>query len=196
MVKRVLLIVTAVTATMALGVQPASADWYHSGLALKAGENPSIETTGTVAFTSSAGGVHCATGTSTFQATGGTTNGHVLASGAEEVGKCEVSGGLVFLTGGTTTVSKCELTGATIQIDAATGRITLLSVTLHIYFKNGFTMTLSSEEVPLTITPNNTKAISSGTLSGKLNSTLGTSVTVTGSQNVLAPNAGTYGTHK
>lgn len=197
MLKKMMLAATAVAALMAIGAQTASADWYHSGTALKSGENPSLETTGTVAFTSSAGGVHCATGTATLQATGGTTDGHVPAFGAEEIGKCEVSGGLAFLTGGTTTLSKVTLTeGTTLTVDAATGDVTVSAVSLHNEFKNGFELTLSSQETPLTIKPTTTKAITSGALSGKLNSTLGTAVTVTGSQTVLAPNSGTYGTQE
>jgi hypothetical protein len=195
MLKKIMLLMTAVAAMFAIGAQAASAEWYDKGTALVGGENPTLEITGTVAFTSTGGGVHCNTGTATLQATGGTTDGHVLAFGVEETSKCEVSGGLVFLTGGTTTLKSVTLTGTPTGVNNGGNTIDVSNVTLHNEFNNGFKLTLSSiAGQPLVSTPNNTTSVSSATLSGELNSTLSAGkVKVAGSLNVLAPNVGTYG---
>jgi len=194
--RKMMLALAAAVAVCALGAQAASAEWYDKGTALKSGENPTLEATGTVAFTSSSGGVHCNTGTSKLQFTGGTTDGHVLTFGVEEASKCEVSGGLVLLTGGTTTLKGVTLTGMpTDKNDGNHEKIEISGVTLDNEFNNGFKLTLSSiTGSPLIATPNNTTSISSATLAGELNSTLAAGkVKVSGTLNVLAPNAGTYG---
>ena len=190
-----LMALTAIVALCAIGSQAASAEWYDKGTALKSGENPTLEVTGTVAFTSSGGGVHCTTGTSKMQFTGGTTDGHVLTFGVEETSKCEVSGGLVLLTGGTTTLKSVTLTGTPTDKLGGNNELQISGVTLHNEFNNGFKLTLSSiAGSPLKGTPNNSTAISSAALSGELNSTLAAGkVSVVGSLNVLAPNSGTYG---
>jgi len=179
----------------AFGAQAAPAEWYDKGTALKAGENPTFEVTGTVAFTSSGGGVHCNTGTSKVQLTGGTTDGHVLTFGVEGPSKCEVSGGLVLLTGGTTTLKSVTLTGTPTDKNDGNNELQISGVTLHNEFNNGFKLTLSSiAGSPLKGTPDNATSMSSATLAGELNSTLAAGkVNVSGSLNVLAPNAGTYG---
>jgi len=194
MFKKIMLMATAVMAMFAIGAQAASANWFHSGAGLAAGENPTLEITGTVAFTSSGGGVHCNTGTSKLQATGGTNNGHVLTFAVEEANKCEVSGGLVLLTGGTTTLKKVELTGTPSGTNNGS-TIEIAGVSLHNEFNNGFKLTLSSiAGQPLIATPNETTSVSSAGLAGELNSTLAAGkVKVAGSLNVLAPNTGTYG---
>jgi hypothetical protein len=193
--RKTMLALTAAVALCAFGAQAASAEWYDKGTALKSGENPTLEVTGTVAFTSSGGGVHCNTGTSKMQFTGGTTDGHVLTFTVEEPSKCEVSGGLVFLTGGTTTLRSVTLTGTPTEKQNSDNEIHISAITLHNEFNNGFKLTLSSVAgSPLVVTPNNTTSISSATLSGELNSTLAAGkVAVSGSLNVLAPNVGTYG---
>jgi hypothetical protein len=197
MLKKITLAITSIVALFAIGSPTASAEWYDNGVALSAGENPTLETTGTFAFTSSGGGVHCNTATATIQLTGGTSFGHDQVFTVEEPSKCEVSGGLVFLTGGTTTVT--SLTSTEWEKGSAltwgSGKIGWCKWKKHIKFKNGFELTLSSiESSPLDTTPNNTTSISSLALSGELNSTLAAGkVKVSGSFSVLAPNAGTYG---
>jgi len=208
MFKKIMLMATAVMAMFAIGAQAASANWFDKGAGLAAGENPTLEITGTVAFTSSGGGVHCNTGTSKLQATGGTNDGHVLTFGVEEANKCEVSGGLVLLTGGTTTLKKVELTGTPTGTNNGGNTIDVTKVSLHNEFNNGFKLTLSTikciikheggveteVETPLVATPNNTTAIESATLAGKLNSTLAAGqVTVSGSLSVLGTDKNTYG---
>jgi len=195
MLKKIMLLSMAVMAMFAMGAQAASANWFDNGAGLAEGVNPHIDITGTVAFTSSGGGVHCNTGTSTLQATGNTNIGHVLTFSVEEPSKCEVSGGLVLLTGGTTTLKSVTLTKPTPEGTNTGSVINITGVTLHNEFNNGFKLTLSSiAGSPLVATPNNTTSISSTTLAGELNSTLAAGkVKVAGSLNVLAPNVGTYG---
>jgi hypothetical protein len=204
MLKKIMLMATAVTAMFAIGAQAASAEWYDKGTALVAGENPTLEATGTVAFTSTAGGVHCNTGTAKLQATGGEkakTTGHVLSFGVEETSKCEVSGSLVFLTGGSTTLETVTLTQEPTKVEGtpeannATSHLEVKGIELHNKFTNGFELTLFSEASPLKATPvGSTTAISSATLSGELNSTLSVGkVKVAGTLEVLGAAKGTYG---
>jgi hypothetical protein len=134
-----------------------------------------------------------------MQLTGGTSIGHDLAFTVEEPSKCEVSGGLVFLTGGTTTVKSLTSTeweeGGALTIDFVNGKFGWCKWEKHIEFNNGFSLTLSSiAGSPLNTTPNNTTSISSLTLSGELNSTLAAGkVKVSGSTEVLGTDKGTYG---
>jgi len=176
----------------AVMVAPA-AGWSDEEIILESGENPSLELTGTTAVTSSSGGVHCPSLTASLKLTGGTSDGHVQSVTAEEPGKCEVSGGLTFLTGGTTTLKSMTLTGAPTATSSEEKTVGLTGISIHYQFNNGFKFTLSSAEKPLVATPDNTVEISSLALAGELNSSLGSKGSVSGSLNVLGAAKGTYG---
>jgi hypothetical protein len=169
-----MLLATAVTAMFAFGAQSASASWYHNDVALSAGQNPHITATGTMAFTSSGGGCHCPSVHMTIQLTGGTTDAHVKSVSVPTPGSCEVSGGLVFLTGGTTSVKAVTLTGEpTLIRTAGQDDLELTKTVVHTEFNNGFKMTLSSvESEPITVTVDKTTTVSTLTIEGKKNSTL------------------------
>lgn len=177
--KKMILLATAAMALLAFAAQSASADWYDTGVALEDGDDPHILATGPASFSSSAGGVACPETEATIELTGGTTDAHIVWFTVTDPKKCEVSGGLVFLTGGTTTLKSATLTGgATAKINAEKDDLTLTGVSLHNEYNNGFKLTLSSiESEPLTITVDNAKKVTTLTLEGKLNSTLGTTVT-------------------
>jgi len=195
MLKRLTTIGVVASALVAVGSGIATAEWYDKGVALHSGENPTIELTGTWAFTSSGGGLHCNTSTAKIQFTGGTTDGHVLTTGFEEPTKCEISGGTSILCGGTTTFKGATLTGTPTIVNIGGSDVQISGISTHLECNNGFKITLSSiAGLPLTLTPNNTTCISSWALSGQLNSTLGAGkVIVEGLYNVLAPNICTYG---
>jgi hypothetical protein len=190
MLRKMMLLATAVTALAAFGAQGASANWFHEDKPLVAGQNPHITATGTVQFTSSGGGVHCPSAHTTIQLTGGTTDAHVKSFSVPAPATCEVSGGLVFLTGGTTTLKTVTLTGE--PTGTRTGDdLQVTNVSLHNEFTNGFKLSLTSETAPLTGTVDKTTVVSTITLEGKLNSTLAAGpVTVHGHLNVHNP---TYG---
>jgi hypothetical protein len=179
---------------LVIAVPTASANWYHEGEALKAGENPQISISGTAAFTSSSGGVHCATGGQlTIEGTGGTTDGHLVSYELEEK-KCEVSGGLIFLTGGTTSLKSGQLTGT--PDGTHNGKvIEIFDIIIHSEFNNGFKLTLiADKEFPLIVTPDNPKAATAGTATGEMTSTLSSGkVKITASGTILGEASGTYG---
>jgi hypothetical protein len=170
-------------------------NWYDKGIGLKDGEDPSLELTGAFAFTSSGGGVNCEKVTLKTELTGSTADAHIKSFAAEEPGKCEVSGGLVFLTTGTTTLKAITLTGEPTAINSKEESVLLSNIALHYEFNNGFKATLSSiEGEPLIATPDDTTEISSVSLGGELDSTLfAGKVKVSGSLNVLGADDGTYG---
>jgi len=174
--------------------QTATASWYDKGVALVAGQNPELEATGTAAFTSASGGLHCNTGTIRVQATGGTTTGHLMTYSAEDTKQCEVSGGLVLLTGGTTTLKKTQLTGVPSGTHNGS-TIAISNFVLHVEFNNGFKLTLSTiEKSPLIIIPDNTTAVTKATSTGEMNTSLSSGkVTVTTSGTILGEASGTYG---
>jgi len=191
--------------------QSASAEWYDNGIALEPGENPVVEMTGTVTFIGPTFGVHCPAGTISVRATGGTTTGHLVAYEAENTKTCEVSGGLVFLSGGTTSVKAAQLTSVP-TADHNGKVIELLNINWHIEFNSGFKLTLSTppectitEKIegitttttvttPITVTPDDLTAATGGTAEGTLNNNLSASpVVVQASGNILGEASGTYG---
>ena len=178
----------------AVTVAPAQGAWTHEGVPL-GGESPSVELTGTFAVSSSGGGVHCGKLATELELTGGTDDGHLQGFTAEEIGKCEVSGGLVFLTGGTTTLKSLTLTGGATATSSEGKVVQLSGISLHYEFNNGFQMTLSSVVAsPLVATPDNPAEIGSFTLSGELNTTLAAGkAAVAGTLNVLGESNGTFG---
>jgi len=195
MFKRLTTIGVFASALIVIGSGVATAEWYDEGVALRSGENPTLELTGTWAFTSSGGTLHCNTSTMKLQFTGGTTDGHVLATGFEEPAKCEINGGTRLLCGGTTAFKASTLTGTPTLINDGGSDLLMSGVSTHLECNNGFAVTLSSiAGSPLTLPPNNTTCISSLAVSGQLNSTLAAGkVEIHGQYNVLAPNVCTYG---
>lgn len=189
--KSVLLAIVGVV--FAISAPSASASWYHEGEALGEGQNPQITVSGTAAFTSASGGIHCATGGQlTLEGTGGTTDGHLVSYELEE-SKCEVSGGLAFLGGGTTSLKSGELTG-TPDGNHNGKTIELYDIVLHSEFNSGFKLTLTAdEESPVIVTPDNPSAVTAGTVHGQMTSSLGGTVTVAANGSVLGEAAGTYG---
>lgn len=173
MLKKLMLLATAAVAVLAMGASSASANWYDNGTALVAGQNPTLNGTGTAAFTSPNGGTHCNTTDAAVQLTGGTTTAHITKFEATNIGTCEVSGGLVFLTGGTTSLKSATLTtGATAHSNGSD--LTVEGIKLHNVYNNGFSITLSSKAgSPLTATLDNLKKASKLTLTGTLTSGLG-----------------------
>jgi hypothetical protein len=183
-------------AVFAVSAQGATANWYDEGEGLKEGENPTLQSTGTLAFTSSGGGVHCTDGYMTMQMTGSWNDGRLNAVGVENPGLCEVSGGLVFLTGGTTTLTSVTYTGNIVipEITNSLSHINIRLIKLHYAFKNGFKVELSLEGLTLATTPDWATEMSSFALSGEMFSSLAAGkVKMSGSLAVLAPDAGTYG---
>lgn len=157
MLKKLMLLATAAMAVFAFGAQGASANWFHGSSALKAGENPHINTTGSLSFTSPNGGTSCNTVDSTIELIGGSTTGHIRSFEVTNIGACEISGALVFLTGGTTTLKSATLTGSgawtpTIHQIIKSGKhhLSVTGLTLHIAYANGFKLTLESAAAPLT----------------------------------------------
>jgi hypothetical protein len=195
MLRRLTTIGVIASALIVISSGIAAAEWYDEGTALNSGENPTIELTGTWAFTSSGGGLHCNTSTMKLQFTGGTTDGHLLSTTIEEPSKCEISGGTVFLCAGTTTFKSATLTGTPTLVNNGGSNVQISGIVTHLECNNGFKVTLSSiAGQPSTLTPNNSTCISSWTLSGELNSTLAAGkLKFSGQLNVLAPNACTYG---
>jgi hypothetical protein len=184
---------------LATSVPVAMGQWYDKGTPLEYYEDPTSEATGYIAVSSSGGGVHCSSGTMTYEIWGGTAFGltYVKTFWVESPKSCEVSGGLSFLTGGTTTLKTVTLTGTPYASSSEVG-VYVSGILIHTEFTNGFKLTLSSiEGSPLVATPDNTTSItsiSSFAFSGELNSTLSAGkMKVVGSLTVLEPDTGTYG---
>jgi len=195
MFKKLTWLAAAVAAVASFGAATASASWYHSGVALFAGEERTIHFTGTWKFSSSAGGIHCANTTVLIHATGGTTTGHATFSVSNPT-ECEVSGGLVLLCGGTTKLETVTHTqGATVHIIPGTDHLTVTNFTQHQACANGFKFDFTSGEKPLTIENlDNPKAISKGTISGSLKTNLSSgTLSILAHLEVTPSEAGTYG---
>jgi len=199
--KKIVAAMVVIAAFCAIGTQSAYANWFDKGVELKAGENPTLEVTGTVALSGSGGSLHCDTGTWKIQLTGNTNLGHLLAASIEEPSKCEVGGGWAFLSGGTTSLKKVTSTGAPEAFSAGFDSVlAIVKTEIHYEFNNGYKFSVSTigkgsgMEQAILATPNNPTSISSMSLSGELNTTKASGkVKISGSLNVLAPNSGTYG---
>lgn len=179
MLTKLILTAAASVAVLAMGAPSASALWRDNGIQITPGSNPSINITGTAAFTSPNGGTHEARADLVIQLTGGTTTSHFLGWLTTVPSEAEVSGGLVFLTGGTTSLKSASLTsGGTAHSNGSD--LTVTGIALHYEYNNGFKITLSSKVGnPLTMTLNNRKQASQFTLTGSLGSGLG-DVSMTG----------------
>jgi hypothetical protein len=198
--KKMMAVMVVVVACCAIGAQSASADWYDNGTALNAGQNPTLEVTGTVALSSSGGSLHCNTGTWRFQLTGGTLLSHMLTAGVEEPSKCEVNGGWVFLSGGTTSLKSVTLTGTPEAFNGFGTELAIVNTEMHYVFNNGYKFSVSTigkgsgVEQAILATPNNTTSISSLALSGELATTkVAAKAKISGTLTVLAPDNGTSG---
>jgi len=198
MLKKLTLLALAVSALAAFGASNASASWYDKGVALGAGQNPTIHLTGPIGFTSSAGHVHCTNATANIQATGGSTDGHVTAFApiSNPTESCHLSGGIVLLCGGTTKLETVILVGTpTATLTKVPDTVDITNVKLTQSCANGFGFELSSETNPLVISNITTpSAIVSGTIAGTLKSTLSSgTVAVHGDMTVTPSEQGTYG---
>jgi len=197
MLRRWTVVMGVVGAFFAVGAQTAAAEWYDKGVALKAGENKEVHMKGTLAFTSSQGGVHCETGTIKIKLTGGTTAGDVTVFGVENDPACEVTGGLAFLCGGATGIKEILPEGLFQAQNSGGTTITLTAITLKYECSNGFTFTLSSiAGQPIVGTPDNSKAMTKVAFGGMLNTTLGVKATFASNMTMVGADSGTYGVAK
>jgi len=180
----------AMVAAMALPAAAPAANWKHSGVDIT--QKKTIALTGTVAF---AGGVHCPEVKAVVDLEPGST-GTVTSFDIEDTSKCTTSDALAAI--GCKTVTAHKMDGTWVVHDNGT------SIGL-----DGFKLTVTYEGTGLCVspivveyrdkfatqivmTPNNVNSIGSLTLSGEMTSG-GNSLAVSGTLNVLAPNAGTYG---
>jgi len=196
--KRLASLFTLVLILSSVATQLAEADWYDKGVPLTNGQNPVIALTGTFAFTSPNGGVHCNAGVMELELIGGTTDGHISTINAEEADKCEIVGPLALLCKGTTTIQSFNLTSTPTLINNGGANIRITNVDLDVEC-TGLTVTLiSMAGQPMVATPDNTTGIGKLTLSGRLQAKFGefpgeSEVTMAGTQSVLGGKAGTYG---
>lgn len=190
--KKIALMATLALAAMSVAASAASANWLHEGEPLGPEDTPQITLEGSASFSGETGGVSCHGGvTAVIEATGGTTDGHVKSFTVHNPTTCHVSGLLQLLAGGTNSLHKVELTGEpTVTIN--NGKLEITGVTLHNTFAN-LELTLSSASSPLVGTPESASSISSVSVTGPLNTSIGTSVTATLDLDVIGGDAGTYG---
>jgi hypothetical protein len=192
MLKKMILSAMAVMAVAAVAAPAASATWTHEGVALTTGQNPIEGFHGTAEFNSEelGGGVHCNNATAFIEMTGGTTDGHVEFE-VDNPSSCTVTGAIAAICG-EHSLTNAELAfPATAQIvtnGSGQSVIQVSNIALVDEFGECLTLVLEGE---VTATPSpNSKAISSVSLSGELESLFGP-VVVNGTLN--AENPGTYG---
>jgi len=201
----------AVVAAFAVPAAASASLWKHHKQVLA--QNAQIQLTGNAKFSGGLGSVDCET-TSQLTATAGTGTGKVTQFqpdldqvGSTVTSKCTAGGFLV--------ACQVHSSQATIPVPAGweihneTSRIEITSGDIHIGMTGGFcpaqagtvTPVNTSKEHTVTATPDQPKTMSSFILSGKVEVHLynnsqtpfrSETATVTGSQNILAPNAATY----
>jgi len=193
MLKKMLLLVSAVAALAALSPAVASATWFMEGKAIT--KNESLQVKGSAAFEGETGGIKCnmvaegsltagtTTGTTQF-AVDGTPTAACVTQGLLALAGCKVE--TVQITGLPWTVHKTS----TQTIDVTTGAIHNTLVKSTGAACTPHTITLDAGTVSLHVLEAEMNAISKGTLSGTLQSSIG-EVEVEGSGNVTP--AGTFG---
>jgi len=194
MAKRTLVLAAIAAALVTVGAQPASAEWFDEGKALKKGENPIFKLEGDFRIKGGVGTVECSKGVFGFlELTGGTTDGHLNEFNVNVPEECEIAGGLVLLTGGTTTLKSMVLTAGAKAVNDEGLSIKISGLSLHYEFKNGFKLTLTSiAGSPLVAVPDLAAKIGKVFATGKLSSNAG-EMNASGVLTVLAGANGTYG---
>jgi hypothetical protein len=191
MLKKLSLLALAVGALVAFAIPAtasASGTWTHSGVALK--EHTTIKSTGTIQFTSKsgAGGIHCANAhvTTTISNKGVATittfdcTGPITFGSLKEVFGCSVEvlhTSLPFIA--TATSTAIDITGIHINNTMNAGCLVGTSITVT-----------NKGTTAVTATPNNTGAISSLTMGGEVETSVGPSVV---SGTLAVEPAATYG---
>jgi hypothetical protein len=204
MLKKTMMLVMAAAVVAAFAV-PATASaglWKHHATNIQ--QNQQITLTGNAKFDSGAiGNIECQT-TSQLTATAGTTTGTVTQftpdldeANSTVTTKCKAGG---FLAG--CQVHSAVPSGLPWTVHNNTKTVAITNGDITVGFTGGFcpgdTATVTASTV--TATPNQPKTVSSFTLSGQVQVhilkggvTQATSTaTVSGTQNILAPNAATY----
>lgn len=199
MLRKATILSLAISALAAMALpQAAPATWKHHNTAIQ--QNISGTVTGNARFQGSLGGIECqATATALFFA--GQTTGQIESYGADPVNEttnCKGLGGLAFCQVHNWTATELPWTLHT----GAESTIVITSGQTHAQFTGAFCPVKSSITTPgtVTVTPNQPNTISSGQLSGTLEQHMQTnggavdkiSVQISGTGNILAPNANTY----
>ena len=175
----------------------ASGSWFHSGVALKSGENPQISTLGYSGFVGELGGVDCSDQLRMTLA-GGTTTGEINQIGpiGAPTVTCKTTGLLPLI--GCTKVESVSNTGLPWTLHKNSNfKIQVTTGTIHYTLYNNTATHCAVPDIHLN--PGNFTLDVSGfpdtinkfTLSGKLQTSEGESVEVYGSQSVNP--GGTYG---
>jgi hypothetical protein len=189
MLKKMILLAMAVMAIAAVAAPAASATWTHEGVAIGANAEEGFHGTFEYSSEELGGGVHCSEATAFIEMTAGTTDGHVELF-VDNPGSCTVSGAIAAICGAHSLTNAELAFPATAQIvtnGSGQSVINISNIAFVEEFGECLTLVLEGE---LTATPNNSKAISSVSLSGELESLFGP-VVKNGTLNAEHP--GTYG---
>jgi len=213
MLKKIMILALGVMALAAVAAPLASANWTHKGVKIPAGTNPVIQFTGQSSTISSIGSIDCQT-KFTVQFTGGQTTGHVntfeidlTQAGSTPTTKCVTGGPLANCK-----VTSLQSTQLPWLIHSDGGdKITITTGQIHYKLegslghpqKCAFLQEITYEppavpplhELPTANIPGGqTSAITQVSLQGRLTTSIGTQITIGGSQTIQAPNNNTYGT--
>jgi hypothetical protein len=160
MLRRTILLATALALVAIVSPAAAPANWTNNGLVIPSGINPDVLFEGSAEFSGGIGSVTCNKGvTATLQLTGGTTDGHVKVFAVDDPATNCAVGGLLNILCGPKSLTEAKLDqDATVSVNTSGKDLSVTNVDLTNTFGAclGGPLTLentivSGKEVPLTV---------------------------------------------